>query len=1057
MDDQEPFDEDAPPPLNDIAGGIAPTSASSRNNMEDEHADHDLHRSASVADDDDDDHNVAHARGPSSLADDDSDTTHPHHHHRHHLVPPLPERTLKEKLVERERQKRIETERARLKRQFALSNSGGGEGELQQQQLKEDGSLVGTVGEGSSVAAGGLMNDDDIMGMMNHPAPEEKTEKLGYAMERFLSEREQREVANGDAAAAAALLLGASALPVPTETEEPGGVVMERFLSEPVVVMDEPPRPPDDDEHHSDVVLVVDNPPQGNGNLPVGDRAPASAASVTFDDDVVDHHHHSMGVQSNPPASHRSMGSEVSATAGSLALSSVGEPDDGGIGAMMNDSMEVRTNASSTNNNRLMEIMDHPTDVTVVENLVGFTTNTGERDSPSQARASSSISSLPSTNTHDHNSNHQPVVTRILRLTEREIQEMAAIEEASIGNAPPSEREDTLSEVGDLVSPFREMDHRDHDHLGSFSVNTRTTASVSNTSLGGNQSDPRDLDDDHERRSMSQDEQHQVVDEHHHNSIDEHNSIDRIATASVSSHLALSDGDSEGDVSVTAHPPSVIANEEQPSASMLVVDDHDDDDEIYRSPAANEDGVPISLTEAAIPTTIMPDMPTFDDDGPLDAEASAMANAGVVNRRLRPGMTTTPTSRGGAQFRPQLHHDVAISPTTPSREMNMKRALSMPEKMHVTLDGFDYDKYDYNIPHTPQSNGDSFGDLPRGDDHLLWTPNTNKPVVVEGAAAAMMTISPLHSSRKPAPPSLGIASSGDPKIAAELDLTGSAYEINYGSCGNMSVSSLTNVHTRAMQPQSSDSFSDRDALLPSSEPKLTHSKADSVFSFIRSDSTSSVREIANEADVYNHSSIWKRAFPERFFALLVTLIIEIPVLLMISGGSDRLCMLVGRRRYQLLIGFLPLSSAISGNCGLQASTLTTRAISHCQVTVENFRAWFRTEVLAATMLGFGMGGVLGICGYMVSDFDLPFGFTIFIAQFISIVTAGVTGTLAPLIFTFIFRRDSGKWGGPLETAIQDIVGSFAMVVLSYHVLALFGPHTIDPADMCGSGGTDGGA
>jgi hypothetical protein len=48
------------------------------------------------------------------------------------------------------------------------------------------------------------------------------------------------------------------------------------------------------------------------------------------------------------------------------------------------------------------------------------------------------------------------------------------------------------------------------------------------------------------------------------------------------------------------------------------------------------------------------------------------------------------------------------------------------------------------------------------------------------------------------------------------------------------------------------------------------------------------------------------------FALTVTLIFEIPVLLMISGGSDALCQLVGRSKYQLLIGFLPLTSAISG-------------------------------------------------------------------------------------------------------------------------------------------------
>lgn len=38
--------------------------------------------------------------------------------------------------------------------------------------------------------------------------------------------------------------------------------------------------------------------------------------------------------------------------------------------------------------------------------------------------------------------------------------------------------------------------------------------------------------------------------------------------------------------------------------------------------------------------------------------------------------------------------------------------------------------------------------------------------------------------------------------------------------------------------------------------------------------------------------------------------------------------LVGPERYTLLMGFLPLTSAISGNVGLQASSLTTRAISH---------------------------------------------------------------------------------------------------------------------------------
>lgn len=180
----------------------------------------------------------------------------------------------------------------------------------------------------------------------------------------------------------------------------------------------------------------------------------------------------------------------------------------------------------------------------------------------------------------------------------------------------------------------------------------------------------------------------------------------------------------------------------------------------------------------------------------------------------------------------------------------------------------------------------------------------------------------------------------------------------------------------------------------------------------------------------------------------MTLILEVPVLLMITGGSDALCQLIGRTRYQLLIGFLPLTSAISGNVGLQASTLTTRAISHSHVTSTEFMPWFWDEVGAAGCLGVGMGVVLGSVAYVLSGMDVAFGTTVFVAQFISIVTAGITGTFAPLLFSFVFRQDSGKWGGPLETAIQDIVGSFAMVIISYHILVMLGPHDIDPSDIC---------
>ena len=165
--------------------------------------------------------------------------------------------------------------------------------------------------------------------------------------------------------------------------------------------------------------------------------------------------------------------------------------------------------------------------------------------------------------------------------------------------------------------------------------------------------------------------------------------------------------------------------------------------------------------------------------------------------------------------------------------------------------------------------------------------------------------------------------------------------------------------------------------------------------------------ISKEAEEYRSCSAFQRAFPERSFALIVTLVFELPTLFLISGGSDRLCSLIGRKKYTTLISLLPLISAIAGNVGLQASTLTTRAISHSQVRIDNYMTWLGKEIIAALYLGVAIGTVLASMSFYMTH-SFPFALSIFVAQFIGIVTAGATGTLAPLLFTFIFQRDSGK-------------------------------------------------
>ena len=131
----------------------------------------------------------------------------------------------------------------------------------------------------------------------------------------------------------------------------------------------------------------------------------------------------------------------------------------------------------------------------------------------------------------------------------------------------------------------------------------------------------------------------------------------------------------------------------------------------------------------------------------------------------------------------------------------------------------------------------------------------------------------------------------------------------------------------------------------------------------------------------------------------------------------------------------------SMSIGLQANTLSIRAISHLHVTRENYLRWLLTEMQVSGILGLGIGSIIGLMAYQMSGFDLNFGIVMFLANVLGVLTSGLTGTLAPLVFTFIFHRDASKWGGLLATAFQDIIGCFVMVIFSFHALQFLGLHS----------------
>jgi len=857
------------------------------------------------------------------------------------LGPIQPRLTMKEKLVLRERQRRIETERARLKRQFALNNdpdsndeqrrgefsnrngangshddhdhannrdninnhgaaahadaAGGGGGastglqyELSESAVRENGSAAGTLGEESTKA---------------HPDMETAPaqEQLGFNMERFLRNsdtfKHPAELAKDEQKQPTIATAGGGVAATTTTTDQ--GPVMERFLSDPVVVGSSEPEPDTKQEQ-------------------AAARSADVQRSVSFDvlENATGENHNHYGGHDHHV--HLDNQASISMDANSSVIVQADEDD------AARDPLSTPMAS--------MEVQDSIAD-------------------------SEDLSMTPS---------EQP---RVLRLTEADMQEMAAIEEASIGNGPPSERtEEDLSEIGELADFGG---HHATDAAGNFSQGTPTTAMESVSMHSGNRSAPPASATSHDHGT-------------------DQLSLDGIPSASMSSQLLGSPG-------ASANPDAHIQD-------------------------LNVSGrVTASLNE----NQRLPTLDDTDHDMQDQTDSDGGNSEGLVNRRMRPGMVNLrpQVSRNGPRNAPAA--STSRSPIPP-----------------MVVEGFDFDKHEPMSPRTDDDQGGSLRDLP----DVGWSPAGN-----------IMHISPIQTR---APPVQLPATEEEPAGASR----------NYGSMEDgpslpyapLPVSAVNVNETEPLlgmdvPPEiiTSRHYCGGSHARSNSGQYPAHSSVVSIASIMEHAFLDVVEEeeqqkVRNEAAHYEKSSILQKAFPERMFALCVTLVLEIPVLFMISGGSDALCGLIGRKRYQLMVGFIPLTSAISGNVGLQASTLTTRAVSHSHVTPQSYSKWFWAEVGAAAWLGLGMGIMQGSIAFFASGMDIPFTCTLMIAQFISMLTAGMTGTFAPLLFSFVFNQDSGKWGGPLETAIQDIVGSFTMIVLSYHLLSWFGGRDIDPSDTCGT-------
>ena len=122
----------------------------------------------------------------------------------------------------------------------------------------------------------------------------------------------------------------------------------------------------------------------------------------------------------------------------------------------------------------------------------------------------------------------------------------------------------------------------------------------------------------------------------------------------------------------------------------------------------------------------------------------------------------------------------------------------------------------------------------------------------------------------------------------------------------------------------------------------------------------------------------------------------------------------------LLASFMPVISAVSGNVGLQAAAIIVRGLDTGHVSLANWGNAVRRELWTALTIAAVAGVSLSVVA-MIWSRRIPFGLVVGASMTCAIVTAGLMGTVIPMLS----KRagfDPATTAGPFETAFQDVIG-----------------------------------
>lgn len=199
-----------------------------------------------------------------------------------------------------------------------------------------------------------------------------------------------------------------------------------------------------------------------------------------------------------------------------------------------------------------------------------------------------------------------------------------------------------------------------------------------------------------------------------------------------------------------------------------------------------------------------------------------------------------------------------------------------------------------------------------------------------------------------------------------------------------------------------------------------------------------IASIAGTAEDYGetHEQLFKR-FVWRAPWLLVTL----------CGGlvnATAMSHFQGRMWFVIVPFFVPLIAGMSGNVGIQCSTIMVRGMSSGVLSAGSIKDAITKEIAIGLLIGTFFGLMCGLIIYILNYFGmdqlgsdpLALGTTLSFGVFAACLVATLLGTFSPFFFAR-FHIDPAVAAGPIVTAFNDVLSTLMFFLVARTVYLFF--------------------